>query len=684
MQARAGIQLAGLLAGRSLRRHRARAVLCALTVALGAATLIAGGMVSSAIIEAVTRAEDVRAVAEGLFGQLEPILQGIGGAVTVAAGFIIFNAFGMSLTERRQQLGLLRTLGVTRGQLLAVVLAEAALIGAAGVGLGLAAGPILGRGIVALLRTVDSPILGGFIVSPPRPGAMAAAALLGLAVSLAAALVPARAALRVSPLAALREETPGAIERGRRWPAVVGAGLGLALAAWVGLAPPARWVQPPMDMALAVMVGLGWLGALALALPGVVGAAGAGLRRVLGARPGAVGVLVADNFQRGRTRLVLNAATLAIGLTLTVLSSGFFKFYFNEMFGPAFRAASVAGGWTLATFPIEEGVTAYAALESLRLPDGSLEAVRAAVGDRALVSATDFIIVPELSYFYDAYFTMMLDPAILQASGFYFEFTAGSWESALPLLEAGCAVLIAPAVASNNKVGLGDTLSLTGRAGPVPCVVAGIGQPFAGASLLSSAARAEFLTGESFVIFVSPVAGRDPGDLEADMLEAAAMFGLHSLSLSRLTALQAQVFDQVPLLFNGLLLLAVVTAALGIINTTLLSVSERRRELAQLRALGATRGQILGLVTGEAVLVAVTGAALGLLAGAGIVVVLATVYGGSAMGVANYDPWGAAWRSLPPALATGLWGMAAAPVVCAGAAWVAVRGSVDLRLGSGD
>jgi len=401
--------------------------------------------------------------------------------------------------------------------------------------------------------------------------------------------------------------------------------------------------------------------------------AGAGLRRVLRGRRGAVAPLVADNFQRSRHRVVLNTTTLAIGLALIVLTAGFFRFYFNEVFGASFRAAQAAGGWTLMTFPVEEGVAAYARLETLRIPAGSLEAVRSAVGDRALVSATDFVIVPELSYFYDAYFSMMLDPAMLQASGFYFEFTEGNWESALPQLEAGCAVLIAPAVARKNNVGLGEELTLTGLAGPVPCVVAGIGQPFVGASLIGSAAREQFLVGESFALFVSPRAGRDPGGLERDLERLAAEHGLYVLSLGRLTALQTQAFDQIPALFSGLLLLAVLTAALGVINTTVLSVTERRHEFWQLRALGATRGQITAIVVGEAALVGLTGAVLGLLAGAGIVIVLATVYGGNAMGVGKYEPWPAALRSLPVALQTGMVGLLAAPVVCAVAAWAAGR-----------
>ena len=129
------------------------------------------------------------------------------------------------------------------------------------------------------------------------------------------------------------------------------------------------------------------------------------------------------------------------------------------------------------------------------------------------------------------------------------------------------------------------------------------------------------------------------------------------------------MFDHLPPLFYSLLLLAVSAAALGVVNTTLLSVTERRRELAQLRALGATRGQVLALVVGEAALVGLAGGALGLAAGAGLIVILATVYGANAMGVAHYEPWAAAGRTLAVALRTGAWGLIAAPLISALAAY---------------
>jgi putative ABC transport system permease protein len=671
--------LAWRLAVQALRQYPTRSLLSVLAVALGAAMVIAGDVVSGALIGAITQAEDVRVIAGGIFSQIDPILKGIGAAIMLAAGFIIFNALGMSITQRRQQLGLLRALGLTRGQVQRLVLAEALLIGGAGVTLGLLAGPLAGRGLIELLKQVNSPLLGAFVEQPASALSFGLAGGLGLAFTLAAAWLPARQATRLSPLLALRPEaTPVRPQRSARL-AMAGGCIAVVLALWLGLAPPARWVQPPFDRALTLALGATWLAAVGLLLPAGIGLLGRALAAPLTRLFGAAGRLMADNLRRERGRVLLTAATLAVGLTLIVTSSGFFQFYFNELFGPALRAAAEAGAWVVTTYKFEEGPSAYASLTSLRLPPRAQAEAQAALGERASVAANDFAIVPELSYFYDAYFSFILDPALMRASGIHFNFEQGDWDSALPVLANGCGVLLAPAVAQQNHVGLGDALTVTGRAGPVHCTVAGIGQPFVGASIIGAAAREAFVTGDPFALFVLQRPGTDRAALEADLRAFADSHGLSVLSLKRLTEVESEVFDQVPALFNALLLLAVVAAALGVVNTTLLSVTERRRELAQLRALGATRGQLVALVAGEAALVGLAGGALGLAAGAGLVVVLATVYGGSAMGLADYAPWAAAARSLPVAVQTGLWGLAAAPVVSALAAYGpaarAVRGT---------
>ncbi len=657
------------MAAQAVRQNPTRSGLSALAVALGAGMVIAGDMVSGALVGAVRQAEDVRVVAEGLVGQMDPIMKGIGAAILLAAGFIIFNTLGMSITQRRRQLGLLRALGMTRGQVQRLVLAEALLIGGAGVALGLVAGPLAGRGLIALVKQANIAILGAFVEQPPSAVSFALAGGLGLGFTLLAAWVPARQATRLTPLMALRTSATAAAPHRAARLAVVGGALALGLAAWLTFAPPAAWVQPPLDRALTLALGAAWLTALGLLLPGAISALGRALAAPLTRLFGASGRLMADNLRRERGRVLLTATTLAVGLTLIVTTAGFFQFYFNELFGPAFKAAREAGGWTLATFSIEGGPAGYANLDSLRIPAAQLAAAQAVAGDRATVAANDFAIVPELSYFGENYFTFVLDPQQIRASGFYFTFSAGDWASALQVMQAGCGLLLTPAVARQNGVGLGDALTVTGRTGPVACTVAGIGQTFVGASLIGAAAREQFVTGDPFLLFILQRPGTDRAALEADLGAFAQREGLYLLALEKQLEVQTQVFDQLPAMFNSLLLLAVAAAALGVVNTTLLSVTERRRELAQLRALGATRGQVLALVVGEAALVGLAGGALGLAAGAGLIVILATAYGGNAMGVADYDPWAAAVRTLAVALRTGAWGLAVAPLISALAAY---------------
>jgi ABC-type antimicrobial peptide transport system permease subunit len=140
-----------------------------------------------------------------------------------------------------------------------------------------------------------------------------------------------------------------------------------------------------------------------------------------------------------------------------------------------------------------------------------------------------------------------------------------------------------------------------------------------------------------------------------------------------LADLQVEVLDRLPTVFSALLLLAILAAGLGVVNTTLISVAERQRELGLLRAVGATRRQVMAVVAGEAALMGLLGGLLGLVAGAGITAILAVTYGGNGWGIPGLDLWPAAWRSMQPALLNGLVGMLIAPFICAGAAWLPAR-----------
>ncbi|MBL8058701.1 MAG: ABC transporter permease, partial [Anaerolineales bacterium] len=205
------------LAIRSLDQHRTRTYLSLIAIALGAGMTVAGDMLSQSLIGVVTRTEDLRAIGEGLWSQLDPAFKGIGAGIMLAAGFLIFNTFGMSVTQRRQQIGTLRSLGMTRRQVLRLVLTEALIVGGLGTLLGVLLGPLVGRGIVALLRSLQNSILTAFVPAEPSALSFALAGALGLGITLLAALVPARAAMRLSPLVALKSPEQSSVERAPRW-----------------------------------------------------------------------------------------------------------------------------------------------------------------------------------------------------------------------------------------------------------------------------------------------------------------------------------------------------------------------------------------------------------------------------------------------------------------------------------
>ncbi|MBW8011830.1 MAG: ABC transporter permease [Chloroflexi bacterium] len=244
----------------------------------------------------------------------------------------------------------------------------------------------------------------------------------------------------------------------------------------------------------------------------------------------------------------------------------------------------------------------------------------------------------------------------------------------MPLMQAGCGVLITPLVAIRNSVDLGEKFEVTGKNGPVECVVAGIGSSLVSSSIINNVVEEEF--GVSQPIAVNLAAGEGT-DIQAFEVDLEAFIdqrpGVFLTPIDKMTELQQDMFTKLPDLLNTLLILAIISAALGLVNTTLISVTERQRELGLLRAVGASRRQVMGLVMGEAALMGFIGGVMGLVAGAGVTIIIAVVSGGNAWGYPDLDLWGAALRSVQPAILNGIFGVMAAPFISAAAAWFPAR-----------
>jgi putative ABC transport system permease protein len=194
------------LAWRNLKEHRLRTALSASAVALGTVVIIAADVVGGTLLSLHTEGF-VAFAAEILdFG-----LTTVGVGILTAAGFLIFNAFAMTITQRRREIGAMRALGMARRQVMRLVLIEALVTGGLGALLGVVGGPLVGRAMVGVVRALAGDFFGSSVeLYGASLDSILLAAALGLGVTLIATLVPAWQATRVTPLAALRPRSNSA------------------------------------------------------------------------------------------------------------------------------------------------------------------------------------------------------------------------------------------------------------------------------------------------------------------------------------------------------------------------------------------------------------------------------------------------------------------------------------------
>jgi MFS family permease len=596
---------------------------------------------------------------------------------------------------------------MTRRQVMQQVLAEALFTGGLGTLMGLALGPLLGYLVLAAMQWFGLQTGRGSVAS----GSMGLAIGMGMSISLLSALVPARRAARVAPLAALRESEaiapdeiifhrkdaknfnvrlggplPGAKRAGQVGVLVhIRAFVGFVLLAvlWVYLliAPPGEWSgsHPPWDWGMLLILWGVWLIGLALAIPALVGGLVSGLGLLLRGR-GAVGRLIGDNLARAPGRVTLTALTFAVGLMVMVATAGLVSFGNDVLVARLSENMMRSGGWVIYPFNRVEGLAQLSAFD-VNAPGFDKEIVdevRRLAQGRASVGKFYTVVAPEISSPMPGFPSMLVMDIEHLAQPNQYNLIEGDWSTALSILKGQCGVLTTPAVAARHKVKIGDAFTVSGREGPITCVVAGLGSGgVAPLSIIGPGAKDAFVPADNLPdgLNVRPLPGTDVAALEADLDALHARYGDKAFISRPQDELAAIIntSDQLMQIFNGLVLLAVVAAALGTINTTLMSVAERQRELGLLRAVGATRRQITLAVMGEAALTGLIGALLGTLAGVGLGAIFALAYGGITFGLMHLPLWEAVGVIAPRAVFNGLAGALAAPLLAALAAYPAVR-----------
>ncbi|MCB8991471.1 MAG: ABC transporter permease [Ardenticatenaceae bacterium] len=659
------------LAWRNLQEHRLRTLLSLIIISFGVAMTLAAEYMSSALLSTLTQAGegDLQITHGFIVEQFDQTVSLVGYILLAATAFLIFNTFAMTMNQRRQQIGLLRSLGMTRWQALWLALLEALFMGSLGTLVGLLTGPLLGSGVVNLLRLVAGEVL---VFGQPQTSwqTVLTAVTLGLGITLLACLLPAWQATAVPPLAALREPQP----RTRQSPTSNLQSLYLPtlfillLFALLAVRPPGNWTNSRWNLPLTLLFVLLWLGCLGWLLPTLLRGMGIGVSQWLGRR-WINGRLLGENMQRAPGRVILTVLTLALGVGSISGITGFMGFAFDDLLGDSMHRLSEEHTWAVFPFDLEQGVAGLATMDQLLLPDEIIADFTAVTAGQADTAVFRFALVPELSLLGESYFTYAIEPETLQRIPSLFRFIEGNWDTAMPIMQAGCGALVVPMVAEKNGAGVGDTISITGQNGPIPCTIAGLGTGYANASIIGiNMAEAVGATAPIGLTIV-PRRGANLAKLQTDLEEMDGRYpNSHLTNMRDFTAIETELIDTVGLTFNGLLLLTIIAAALGVINTTMMSVSERQQEFGLLRAVGATRRQVQQVVVGEALLIGLLGGLLGLIAGTGITLIIVTTYGGHPWGVSDLALWPAAWRNGQAAFVNGLLGLVATPFISAAAA----------------
>ncbi|WP_433076497.1 ABC transporter permease [Dactylosporangium sp. CA-052675] len=545
------------------------------------------------------------------------VLLGFGAVALLVGVFLILNTFSIIVAQRTQELALLRAMGAARGQILRSVLLEAVIIGVIGSLLGFLVGLGLGAGGARLFVGLAD---GAQVASLGFPiSAIVASFVIGIGVTIVAALMPALKAARIAPIAAMRESaTPDrpltrltvsgaiitALSAGALIWGLTGAGggtLALVFGGVLGVLIGVALLTPIISRPLVAALGA----AVSWSVPGKLG------RR---------------NSSRNPRRTAITAGAVMIGIAIVTAIS------------TIFTSLSTALGDT-----IDKDLAADVVVLGMQtneippvLTDEQLQRIERLPDARTVAAFTlDMVDVDGERQYAASY----LDPA---AAGTVLKIKAD--EGRVDRLDAG-EFMVDRKTADARKLKLGSTVEMTFTKGQRKTMtLVGITAPSnvaAGFVVDYADAKAGFAFPQAWQAFISV---RDGASVAAvkDAVNTVVEDNpqVQAYTKDEYISNNQQGFDFALVIVQVLLFIALAISVLGVINTLLLSVIERTRELGLLRAVGLRRAQTWQMVTTESIVITVFGTVLGLAVGAAlgaaIVTALKDVLGFGAVTL----PWG--------------------------------------------
>lgn len=513
----------------------------------------------------------------------------------VVGMFLVYNTMTFTVLQRRQLVGTLRALGVTRGEVFVQILSEAAVLGAAGTVLGLPLGFLLGKFLLGMVTRSIGDLY--FALSVREVSVTYATILkavgLGTVGAVAASLWPAHEATSTPARDVMRRS---AIETGVRkiLPAISAAGVGLIFAG-AGLQ-----MYPSRSIALSFGGLFIMVAGYALLAPGATILLARGIRPVAAFAFGTQGKMAARSIPASISRTGVAAAALAIAVATTVgigIMIDSFRRTVTDWLDHSLRSDIYVSSADDRRDP-----------DRTHLPPDLVEDVSSAPGIRqvALVSRRTLVSLSGITEL----FVMRIPRGSMDA----FRFREGNALDAWEALKAG-AVIVSDPYAYRHELGKGDTVRLRTDRGVREFPVAGVYYDY------SSDQGLVGILGETYdrywddrgvdSIGIRLLPGFPSDGAIGRIREIAGDRPVLIRSNRSLREASLKVFDRTFAVTNVLRVLTMLIAFVGVLNALMAVQMERGREHAVLRAVGLTPRQAWGLVAGES---AVIGMIAGILA----------------------------------------------------------------------
>ncbi len=542
--------------------------------------------------------------------QFENVLAGYSMMVSISSVFalfigmfIIYNSFAIAVTQRRKEIGILRALGATRGQVRWLFLGESAVIGLVGSLVGLMLGVLLARAIASSVSAVVADVY--FVAqradeTTASPALLALALALGVATSLLAAAIPARNAARVDPVHALQKGRYQVLSAGEsRLRAILATVFGVLsiICLTVAGSRPLFYV----GYALAIMVVPLLLGPLlSLGLARAFRPALKWLRPVEGA-------LAADSLIQAPRRTSASVIALMLSLALAVAFSGVARASYDSIVD-----------WTRTTFNSDLFVSPTPGfdVQTTRFPAAMASELAVLPGIARVQMFRDGRIM-----FRKTPITVVAIEMASVAKTAPRQPVAGEADEMYRKAAAGEGLIVSDNLAELQHLTLGQTLEVPAPYGLIHLPIVGIIVDYTdqqGTILMDRSVFIKYWHDEAvrdFRVYLTP--GASVPSVRQRILERYAgkrqVFVLTNDELKRYIL---KITDQWFGLTSLQMGVAVLVAILGIVNTLTVSIIDRRRELGVLKAVGALNGQVRHTIWIEALTVGLLGVVLGYALGA--------------------------------------------------------------------